>query len=169
MGGLGLHALQLVRALGARAIAVDIDEAKLERARELGADETIDSRSEDPVAAIRRLTDGGADAAVELIGGAAIPAVLDQAMRALRVGGRLVIVGYDYGQQFPIDPSEMVYRWIEVIGTRSSTRADLRKVISLVESGRVRPVISTRFPLTEANAAFDQLRRSEGVGRILMV
>ena len=169
MGGLGLHALQLTRALGARAIAIDIDAAKLERARELGADATINSRSDDPVAAIRRITDDGADVSVELIGGAAIPQVLEQAMNALRVGGRLVIVGYDYGQQFPIDPSNMVYRWIEVIGTRSSTRADLRNVISLVEAGRVRPIISSRFPLTEANAAFEQLGRSEGVGRILMV
>jgi propanol-preferring alcohol dehydrogenase len=170
IGGLGIHTLQLAVNLGARVIAVDIDDRKLEVARSCGADAVINSSREDFPAAVRDITGGlGADLAVEVIGGPKIPEVLEESIKCLRLGGRLVIMGYDYGQRLAIDPQKIVYDELEIIGTRSSTRQDLIDVISLVERGKVKPLITERVPLEQANGALRRLRHSEAVGRMVLV
>jgi 2-desacetyl-2-hydroxyethyl bacteriochlorophyllide A dehydrogenase len=170
IGGLGIHSLQLAVALGARVIAVDIDDKKLDVAKSFGADVLINSAKVDWPAAVRELTGGlGADMASEIIGGPKIPEVLDQAIQCLRLGGRLVILGYDYGQRLAIDPQKIVYDELEIIGSRSSTRQDLIDVISLVERGKVKPLVAETVPLAEANDAFRRLRHSEAVGRMVLM
>ncbi len=88
IGGLGHLAVQYARLVGGTVIAVDVDDAKLDMARELGADHVVNAATTDPVAAIEAL--GGADVAVVL---AVIPSVFEQAFASLRRGGRLVCVG----------------------------------------------------------------------------
>jgi len=169
IGGLGIHALQLAVAMGARVIAVDISEEKLEAARNFGAEATINSSEGDFVSEIRRLTDGeGADLIVEVVGGSQIPIVLEQSIQALRLCGRLLLLGYQYGQNFSLDPQKIVYDELEIIGARASVRQDLVDVIALVEKGRVKPVISECCPLEQANEAFVKLRRSASLGRIVL-
>jgi acryloyl-coenzyme A reductase len=169
IGGLGIHTLQLAVVMGARVIAVDIAEEKLEAARRFGAEETIHSSRNDFVAEIRRLTDGeGADLIVEIVSGSQLPSILEESVKALRLGGRLVLLGYQYGQLFSLDPAKIVYDEIEIIGSRASVRQDLMDVISLVERGKVKPVISERFPLGKANEAFVKLRKSPSLGRIIL-
>ena len=169
IGGLGIHTLQLAVAMGARVIAVDIVEEKLEAARAFGAEATINSAKSDFVAEIRRLTEGeGADVIAEIVSGSALPSILEKSVEALRLGGRLVLLGYQYGQRFSLDPAKIVYDEIEIIGSRASIRQDLVDVISLVERGKVKPVISERFPLEKTNEAFVKLRNSASLGRIIL-
>ncbi len=169
VGGLGIHTLQLAVAMGARVIAVDIAKEKLEAARRFGAEETIDSSKSDFVSEIRRLTDQeGADLIAEIVSGSQLPSILEKSVEALRLGGRLLMLGYQYGQHFSLDPAKIVYDEIEIIGSRASIRQDLIDVISLVERKKVKPVISERFPLEKTNEAFVKLRNSSSLGRIIL-
>jgi D-arabinose 1-dehydrogenase-like Zn-dependent alcohol dehydrogenase len=169
VGGLGLHALQLLRCLGAHVIAVDVSDAKLAKARELGASATIDARSDDPVATVRRLTDGlGADVALEIVGGAAVPGVVQQCVDLLRPGGRLLILGYHYAQTVALDPAQLVYKWIHIMASHNHAVRDVRDAATLVADGRVKAVIARALPMREANAALAELRAGDPVGRIVL-
>jgi len=170
IGGMGIHALQLAVAMGARVIAVDISEGKLEAAQSFGSEGVINSSKSDFVSEIRRLTDGeGVDLIVEAVSGIHIPFIIEQGIQALRLGGRLVILGYDYGQRFSLDPQKIVYDELEIIGARGSTRQDLVDVISLVERGKVKPLISECYPLEQANETFHKLRNSASIGRMVLL
>ena len=169
LGGLGLHALQLLRYLGAKVIGVDVMPDKLEKARELGAVETVNAAEVDPVQAILDMTDGvGADVALEIVGGAAVPIVLQQCLELLRPGGRLIILGYQPGQTFPLEPFTLVSKWIQIIASHNHTVKDVEDVASLVSDGRVKPIISDRYAMEEANGALDKLRQGDPVGRIVL-
>jgi propanol-preferring alcohol dehydrogenase len=140
IGGLGHLALQYARLVGAITIAVDIEPSKLDLARELGADQTVDAREEDAIDAIKRA--GGADVAIVL---AASPQVFDQAYRSLNRGGRLVMValpGDDAKLEVPI--FETVLQGISVIGSIVGTRADLAEVFALHAAGRTQVVAESR-------------------------
>ena len=101
--------------------------------------------------------------------GPQLPKILEESVKALRLGGRLLLLGYQYGQTFSMDPAKLVYDEIEIIGSRASIRQDLLDVISLVERGKVKPLISECFPLKEANEAFVRLRKSASLGRMVLI
>ena len=169
VGGLGLHALQILRHLGTNVVAVDVKEEKLAKARELGAFETINAARTDPVKAVMDVTDGfGADIALEIVGGAAVPLVIQQCLDLLRPGGRLVILGYAFGQRVAIDPAQLVYKWIQVVASHNHTVRDVADAASLVNDGRVRAVITEEAPMPEANEALAALRAGDPVGRIVL-
>jgi len=169
LGGLGLHALQILRHLGANVIGVDVKEEKLQKARELGASHTVNAARTDPVRAVLEATEGlGADVALEIVGGAAVPPVLQQCLDLLRPGGRLVILGYHYGQTVPLDPAKLVYKWAQIIASHNHSVQDVADAASLVNDGRVRAVISGTAPMREANDALAQLRAGDPVGRIVL-
>lgn len=169
VGGLGLHALQILRHLGVSVIAVDVKEEKLAKARELGAFETIHAARLDPVDAVMEITGGfGADIALEIVGGAAVPPVIQQCLQLLRPGGRLVILGYAFGQRVEIDPAHLVYKWIQIIASHNHTVRDVADAASLVNDGRVRAIITEEAPMPEANEALEALRAGDPVGRIVL-
>lgn len=169
VGGLGLHTLQLLRYLGASVIAVDVKPEKLAKAGELGALATLNGHETDPVKAVLDLTGGlGADLALEIVGGAAVPTVLQQCLDCLRPGGRLVVLGYHYGQTVPIDPAQLVYKWVQIIASHNHAVRDVADAASLANDGRVRAVISSTVPMDEANEALAQLRAGDPVGRIVL-
>lgn len=161
-GGLGTHAVQLARLLGAgKVIAVDVHPPALARARELGADETVDATSEAPHKAVQQITGEGVDLALECVGR---PETVAQAVRSLRPGGRAVIVGM--GREPIALPPPALFAWREygVLGSFGSTGSDLERVIALVQSGRLDlgRSISGRFPLEEVNRALEMLESKEG-------
>src|SRR3990172_6365368 len=128
-GGIGLNVVQIAATLGARVIAVDLVEEKLEWAKRLGAAETISSAQTERVdKAVRKLTDGGADIAFEAIG---LPATQEQAFACLRTGGRLVLVGFA-GEAMRLDGGRAMYRELEIIGSLGCRAVDYRRVIQLV-------------------------------------
>ena len=163
IGGLGHLAVQYARLVGGTVIAVDIDDAKLELARELGADHVVNAATSDPVAAIEAL--GGADVAVVL---AVIPAVFEQAFAALRRGGRLVCVGLppetDGPMSLPIFPT--VLKGLSVIGSIVGTRQDLTEVFDLHALGRTRVVAEPRR-LEEVNEAIDEVLTGRAAARLV--
>lgn len=161
-GGLGTHAVQLAPLLGAsRVIAVDVQPAALERARRLGADQAIDSREEAPHKAVQRLAEGGAHLALDFVGR---PETASHAVRCLRPGGRLVIVGMGHEPLTIPPPALFAWREHSVIGSFGSTRKDLDAVLDLVQSGRLDlgGSVTGRFPLAAVNEALATLGRGGG-------
>jgi 2-desacetyl-2-hydroxyethyl bacteriochlorophyllide A dehydrogenase len=166
-GGLGMHAIQVLRLSGARIIGVDIAPGKLELARQMGADEVVDARQEEVADRILELTHGaGVDAILEFVG---LPDIVETDLRLLKRGGVLVLLGYAPGQPFHADSTDVVLTEKRIVGSRASSKQDLIDVIHLVEQGELKPVITRRFPLEEANAALELLRAGEVLGRAVIV
>jgi propanol-preferring alcohol dehydrogenase len=161
IGGLGHLAVQYAKIAGARVVAVDLHEEKLELARELGADFTVDAAKEDAAEAIQRL--GGADAAIAL---AVVPKAFSDAYGSLRRGGTLVFVGLPADNKVELPIFETVLNGITVVGSIVGTRNDLREVFELHAAGRTR-VIREERPLDEVNEAIAEVDRGEVPARIV--
>ncbi|MCD4535503.1 alcohol dehydrogenase AdhP [Nocardioides sp. cx-169] len=163
IGGLGHLALQYARIVGGTVIAVDVEQSKLDLARELGADHLVNAAETDPVAAIEEL--GGADVAIVL---AVIPRVFEQAFESLRRGGRLVCVGLppesDGPMALPIFPT--VLKGISVIGSIVGTRQDLAEVFDLHALGRTRVIAESRS-LDEVNECVAEVLAGRAPARLV--
>jgi propanol-preferring alcohol dehydrogenase len=163
VGGLGHLAVQYARLVGAEVIAVDLTDEKLDLARELGADHTVNAATTDPVQAIADL--GGADVAVAL---AVTPKAFEQAYASLRRGGRLVCVALppeaDGPMHLPI--FDTVLKGIHVIGSIVGTREDLVEVFRLHALGRTRVIAESR-KLDEVNDAIDDVLHGRTSARLV--
>lgn len=138
-GGVGLSAVQVTEALGASAIAVDIRERALGRARDAGAVETVNAAETDPTAAIRDLTCGGADVAMDALGN---QATAEAAVRALRPQGTHVQVGLTGEEERGKVslPSDWMTRWeLTWVGARGMPPSRYPDLISLVADGTLAP------------------------------
>jgi 2-desacetyl-2-hydroxyethyl bacteriochlorophyllide A dehydrogenase len=166
-GGLGVHAIQVLRLSGARIIGVDIAPEKLELARQMGADEVVDARHEDVAARVLDLTHGaGVDAVLEFVGS---PEVVQTDLSVLKRGGVLVLLGYVPGQSFQAASTDVVLTEKRMVGSRASSKQDLIDVIRLVERGLLKPVITKRFPLEQVNQAMSLLASGQILGRAVVV
>jgi propanol-preferring alcohol dehydrogenase len=162
VGGLGHLAIQYATIAGARVVAVDITDEKLELARTLGAEFTVNAAKEDPVAAIQKL--GGVDQAIAL---AVSPKAFEQAYRALRRGGTLVFVALPADNQVTLPIFETVLNGITIIGSIVGTRADLREVFELHAAGKTRVIRETR-PLADVNEAIADVEAGRVAARIVL-
>jgi propanol-preferring alcohol dehydrogenase len=151
IGGLGHLAVQYARLVGGTVIAVDIDDAKLDLATELGADLVVNAADVDPVEAIAAL--GGADVAVVL---AVTPTAFEQAFSSLRRGGRLVCVALPAEGTMSIPIFATVLKGISVIGSIVGTRQDLTEVFDLHAQGRTVVRAETR-KIDEVNSSIDEV------------
>ncbi|MAF53874.1 MAG: hypothetical protein CL694_12795 [Chloroflexi bacterium] len=168
VGGLGIHAVQLANLMGARVIAADVEPEKLSAAEGFGA-EPIDVRVEALPAQVNALTHGaGADVVVECVGGSAVTGVLGDAVKCLKLNGRLMVVGYAYGAPLTVETSDLIYGQWNIMGTRASTLQDVVDVVRLVESGRLTPVVSETVAMEGLSEALETLRRNPPVGRIVL-
>ena len=161
VGGLGHLAVQYARIAGARVVAVDLQEDKLELARKLGADVTVNATAEDPAAAIQAL--GGADAAIAL---AVAPEAFRDAYGSLRRGGTLVFVGLPADNHVEIPIFETVLNGITIVGSIVGTRTDLREVFELHAAGRTH-VIREQRPLHEVNEAIADVEAGRVPARVV--
>lgn len=164
-GGVGLNVVQFAHLAGGIVIAVDISEEKLEWARKLGADYTINGKEGDTARKIRKLTGGGADIAIEAIGN---PNTIQEAFVSIHPGGRLVVIGYT-DHTITIAAGRIMYREIEIRGSLGCRHVDYPHVIELVRSGRVQllPLVTGRFPLADINEGFDTLRKGKGIRSVV--
>jgi alcohol dehydrogenase, propanol-preferring len=162
IGGLGHLALQYARIAGASVVAVDLFEEKLDLARELGAEFTVNAAERDPVAAIKEL--GGADAAVVL---AVSPKAFEQAFASLRRGGTMSLVALPAENKMELPIFETVLKGITVVGSIVGTRLDLREVFRLHAGGKTR-VIREERPLEEVHTAMEDVLRGEVPARIVL-
>jgi len=161
IGGLGHLALQYARIAGAGVVAVDLFDEKLELARELGAEFTVNAAEEDPVAAIKKL--GGADAAVVL---AVAPKAFEQAFASLRRGGTMSLVALPAENTMQLPIFETVLNGITVVGSIVGTRLDLRDVFDLHAAGKTR-VIREERPLDDIERAMEDVLDGDVPARIV--
>ncbi len=162
-GGVGIHGVQVARLFGARVIAADVSDEKLDLARQWGAEETINVRKIDDVAReAKRLTGGkGVDAAVDYVGhGETFQAAID----SLATSGRAVVIGVGSGE-VSIDPHRLVRTEQIVTGSRHSTRTELIETMEIMARGLVQPVIGMRVPFAEVETIFDALKNETLLGR----
>ena len=107
----------------------------------------------------------GVDAVIEIVGA---KETLTWSLPSLKKGGKLIIVGYNPGQPFPLDTMAMHYNEWEIKGARLSTKAELLQVIRLVEQGKIKPVVSKTFPFEKANEALKALSEETTTGRLVL-
>ena len=162
-GGVGIHGVQVAKVFGARVIAVDITEEKLELASKWGADEVVNFRAiEDLAAEAKRLTDGkGVDAAIDFVGK---PETFQACIDGLAVGGRAVVIGAQPGD-VKVNPVNLVITEQIVTGSRHSTRAELIETMNIMARGLVTPVVGRRLHFTEVEALFQDLQDEKLLGR----
>jgi len=164
-GGVGLNCVQGARIAGAETtVAIDTRQEKLDRARRLGATETVLADGDvDPAAEVRALTGGGADYAFEAIG---LERTIGEAWAAIRAGGTVVVVGMmPKGSTLTIDPWGFIYEKTlkgSFLGS-TTVEVDIPLLIDHYASGELEldELVSHRLPLEELPAAFDRLRAGE--------
>jgi D-arabinose 1-dehydrogenase-like Zn-dependent alcohol dehydrogenase len=166
-GGVGVHAIQVAKILGARVVAVSTSPGKVERLRELGCDEVILAPPDGAFQreAMRR-TDAGAgvDVALELVGAPTFNA----ALRSLRIGGRLVLIGNITAERVEVNLGYLILRELQVMGSSGATRSELQQVLGWAAEGRLKPVVADRLPLARAREAQERLANKGVVGRIVL-
>ena len=177
-GGIGTHAIQVARALGATVAATAGSAAKLELCTDLGADIVISHRDEDFVERVRAATGGrGADVILDIMGAA----YLDRNLAVLSPDGRLVIIGMQGGVKAELNIASLIGKRLQVIGTtlrarpldgpegkRAIVEAVVASVWPMIAIRSVRPVIGARFPIEQAGEAHRVLAAGETVGKILL-
>lgn len=138
-GGVGLSAVQIASALGGQVIAVDLDAAKLDRAREEGAVATVNAGTEDVAGTIRELTGGGADVCIGALG---VASLVQNAVMSVRKGGRLAQVGLTSQAEqgmvsLPLD--HIIETEISIVGSVGNPQSDYPALLNLVRRGILRP------------------------------
>ncbi|OBI86495.1 NAD(P)H-quinone oxidoreductase [Mycobacterium asiaticum] len=174
--GIGTHAIQVARALGARVAVTAGSPEKLDLCRELGAQITISYKDEDFVARLRQETDG-ADVILDIMGAA----YLDRNIDALATDGQLVIIGMQGGVKSEINLGKLLVKRARVIGTTLRARpvsgpnsksavvsAVTTSVWPMFASERVRPIIGKRLPIQQAAEAHQLLQSGGSFGKILL-
>lgn len=177
--GVGTHAIQVARALGARVAVTAGSAEKLELCRRLGAEITINYRDEDFVARLRAETDGatGANVILDIMGAA----YLDRNIDALANDGQLVVIGMQGGVKGELNLGKLLAKRARVIGTTLRGRpvsgphskseivaAVTASVWPMIADGRVRPIIGARLPIQQAADAHQQLVSGKVSGKIVL-
>ena len=163
--GVSTAALAIAEALGAQTIVTSSSDAKLTRARGLGATVTVNHATEDVAAHVREATGGvGADVVVEHVG----EATWARTLEAVRREGRVVVCGATSGANPPARLHRIWWKQIAVLGSTMGTRADFEGAYRLVVEGKARPVVDAVFPLAEARAAHERLEAAQQLGKIVL-
>ncbi len=170
VGGIGLSAVQIGVALGARVIAVDIDERKLEAARAQGAALTIDARVQPVADTVKAATGAGADVA---LGGLGAAELVRAALMSLCKGGRLVQVGLTSHEEqgivgIPLD--ELIEAELTIVGSVGNPHIHLPALLRLVADGRLDPagLVTERVPLEQAQNVLERMTSFDTVGFALI-
>lgn len=163
-GGVASAALEICRALGVHTVVTSSSDAKLEQARDWGADVCVNHESGDVVAAVKEATDGGVDVVVESVG----EATWARSLAAVRPAGRVVVCGATSGPNPPAQLHRYWWKQLTVLGSTMGTRDDFLGVYALVRARRVRVHIDRVYPLSEARAAHERLEAGEQLGKIVL-
>ena len=176
--GVGSHAIQVARALGARVAITAGSARKLQFCRDLGAEITISYRDEDFVARLLDATDGaGADVILDIMGAA----YLDRNIDALANDGQLIVIGLQGGVKGELNLGKLISKRVRVIGTALRGRptagpnsksviveAVVNSVWPMIADGRVRPIIGARMPIAKAADAHRLLTSGQVAGKIIL-
>jgi NADPH:quinone reductase-like Zn-dependent oxidoreductase len=164
-GGVALAAMRLAKRLGAHVWVTSSSDAKLERARQLGADETLNHRTVDVGREIRARTGKrGVDVVIDNVG----EATWQQSLVALGRAGRLVTCGGTSGPMVTTDVRRLFWNQWTIMGSTMGNDAEFDAVTELLRSGEMLPVIDTVYPLDESRQAFERMREGEQFGKIVL-
>lgn len=164
-GGLGLNAIAIAKAMGfANIIALDIDDAKLDAARQMGASMTLNSNSGNVVSELQNLVDNRLMAIIDTFGGAQTGQI---AVRALMKGGQYLVVG-QAGGDFQMPQVWLPQKALTVRGSHVGNSAQLRRLIDMVKAGRIKQMPIECRPLSAINQAFEDLEKGRVTGRIVL-
>jgi NADPH:quinone reductase-like Zn-dependent oxidoreductase len=162
--GVATAALAIAKALGANVVATSSSDAKLARARELGADETVNHDTEDVAKRVKEITGGGAHVVVEHVG----EATWARSLNAARQDGRIVVCGATSGPNPPAALHRIWWKQLAIFGSTMGTREDFKGAYDLIAAGKARPVVDEVFPLAEARAAHERMEAGEQLGKIVL-
>jgi zinc-binding alcohol dehydrogenase/oxidoreductase len=162
--GVGSAAFLIAKALGARVVVTSSDDGKLDRARELGADETVNHESGDVVSVVKEATEGGAHVVVEHVG----EATWKTSLQVARTGGRIAVCGATSGPNPPANLHRIFWKQLSILGSTMGTAEDFAGVYELVASGRVKPLVDRVFPLEEASEAHRHLESGKQFGKVVL-
>ncbi|HEY6016070.1 MAG TPA: zinc-binding dehydrogenase [Gaiellaceae bacterium] len=164
-GGVATAANAIAKALGARTIVTSSSDEKLARARELGADATVNHVSGDVPAAVKELTGGaGADVVVDDVG----EATWKHTLNAARQEGRVVVCGATSGPNPPAMLHRLWWKQLAIYGSTMGTKEDFEGAFELVKSGAARPVVDSVLPLAETRAAHERLESGAQLGKVVL-
>jgi NADPH:quinone reductase-like Zn-dependent oxidoreductase len=164
-GGVALAALGIAKLLGATAIVTSSSDAKLARARELGADLTLNHTVADvPKELRRRLGRRGVDVVVDSVG----EATWERSLRALAPAGRLVTCGATSGPKVVTDVRRMFWHHYTLMGSTMGNAREFAAAVRLLGSGVLRPVVDGVTPLREARRAFERLTSGAHFGKLVL-
>ena len=162
-GGVSLAALRIAKQLGAKVIATSSSDAKLERARELGADFTLNHRTQQIAREVRALTNKrGVDVVVENVG----EATWGESLRCLAKGGRVVTCGGTSGPQLVTDVRPLFWHQFTILGSTMGNAAEYREVVRQLGLGRLRPIVDAVYPLARVREAYEWLERGGQIGKV---
>lgn len=163
-GGVGVHAVVIAHAAGARVVAVDLGDEKLRFAQDHGADSAVDGAGEDVAGAIRDATDGGADVVLDYV---ASRATLQAGVAVLAPYGRFVVQGVNPpGTTFDaVEPRTLLQQQVALTGGRHASRAEVRTVMEELAAGRLHAAVTDVRPLAEVEEIFGLLRSGRLLGR----
>jgi len=161
-GGVATAAFEIARAIGACTIVTSGSDEKLERAREWGADVTVNHRTGDVAAAAKEI--GGADVVVETVG----EATWMSSLAAVKPGGRVTVCGATSGPNPPAQLHRFWWKQLTIYGSTMGTRDDFLGAYELVRSGRARVHVDSVFPLSETRAAHERMEAGEQLGKIVL-
>jgi NADPH:quinone reductase-like Zn-dependent oxidoreductase len=159
--GVAVAAIQIARHIGARVLATSRSEAKRERAMELGADAVFESSGFS--AAVRAATGDGVDVVFEHVG----PATLDESMRSLALGGRIVTCGSTSGVKAEVSMPRLFFRHAGLLGSTMGNASEFEAVLKAMDRG-LRPVVDSVYPLSEVRDALTRLDAAEQFGKVVL-
>jgi NADPH:quinone reductase-like Zn-dependent oxidoreductase len=164
-GGVALCALQFAKLAGAEVIVTSSSADKLEQAKRLGADETINYKTDNVAHRVKELTGGrGVDVAVDSTGAATFP--LDLA--CLAKGGRVALCGVTTGAGAEADLRAIYWNQLTILGSTLGSVGDLREMFRAVTVARLKPVIDEVFPLARVHDAMERMETGRQFGKIVL-
>src|SRR5258708_4231235 len=163
--GVGTAAIQIAKFFGARVITTAGSDAKLEKARQLGADHVINHKSQKIRDEVRRITNKrGVDVVFEHVG----TATWDDSLASLALAGRLVTCGNTTGYDAKLDLRFLFSRQLSLLGSYMGVKSELHTIMKLVAVGRLKPIVDRIFPLAEAAAAHTYLDSGQQFGKVVL-
>jgi NADPH:quinone reductase-like Zn-dependent oxidoreductase len=164
-GGVSLAALQIAKLHGARVIATSSSDAKLARAKALGADVTLNHASQAVAKEVRALTaKRGVDVVVENVG----EATWEDSLKSLSKGGRLVTCGATTGPMVVSDVRRLFWNNLTIMGSTMGNAAEYQEIVHVLGTGALRPIVDQTYPLVQIRTAFERLQRGEQLGKIAL-
>ena len=163
--GVGSAAIQIAKFLGARVLATAGSDEKLQKAKQLGADQLINHKTQKIRDEVRRITNKrGVDVVFEHVG----TATWEDSLASMTAGGRLVTCGATTGYDAKVDLRFLFSRQLSLLGSYMGRKSELQTVMKLVAAGRLKPVVDRVFTLAEAAAAHAYLEAGSQFGKVVL-